>query len=263
MFCNIASGNEKGLVENLVGFSRRNLIVPVPHLTNLSELNMHLLKGCNDYSTHTIPGREGTVGIRLNQEKSYFYTLPSYQFDTSKTAIAKVNEYSTVRFEKNNYSVPANLIGKEATVKAYGNHIHILFHNKKVATYIRIYGPGNATSYTLEHYMPLLERKPRAVFNAKPVRQAVQKDLLEWGMKFPDANRDTVKLLRLCLDYTIDKILSIKKQIPYDVQPTIDLVRSYLDGPVRTNIIPMSNEIRVDTVDLSSYDEKFGMVVSH
>ena len=263
LFCNIASGNEKGLVENLVGFSRRNLIVPVPHLTNLSELNMHLLKGCNDYSTHTIPGREGTVGIRLNQEKSYFYTLPSYQFDTSKTAIAKVNEYSTVRFEKNNYSVPANLIGKEATVKAYGNHIHILFHNKKVATYIRIYGPGNATSYTLEHYMPLLERKPRAVFNAKPVRQAVQKDLLEWGMKFPDANRDTVKLLRLCLDYTIDKILSIKKQIPYDVQPTIDLVRSYLDGPVRTNIIPMSNEIRVDTVDLSSYDEKFGMVVSH
>jgi len=38
--------------------------------------------------------------------------------------------------------------------------------------------------------MPLLERKPRAVFNAKPVRQVVQKEL-EWGMKFPDANKDT------------------------------------------------------------------------
>ena len=111
--------------------------------------------------------------------------------------------------------------------------------------------------------MPLLERKPRAVFNAKPVRQAIQKDLLEWGMKFPDANRDTVKLLRLCLDYSIDKILNIKKQIPHNVQPTIDLVRSYLDGPVKTNVIPISNEVRVDTVDLSSYDEKFGMVVNH
>lgn len=263
LFCNIASGNEKGLVENLVGFSRRNLIVPVPHLANLSELNAHLSNGCNDYKSHTIPGREGSVGIRLRQEKSYFYALPKYRFDTSKTAVAKVNEYSTVRFDKNNYSVPADLIGKDATVKAYGNHINILFHNKNVASYIRLYGQGNATSYTLEHYMPLLERKPRAVFNAKPVRQAVQRDLLEWGMKFPDANRDTVKLLRLCLDYSIDKILNIKKQIPYNVQPTIDLVRSYLDGPVTTNIIPISNEVRVDTVDLSSYDEKFGMVVNH
>ena len=263
LFCNIASGNEKGLVENLVGFSRRNLIVPVPHLANLSELNAHLSNGCNDYKSHTIPGREGSVGVRLRQEKSYFYALPKYRFDTSKTAVAKVNEYSTVRFDKNNYSVPADLIGKDATVKAYGNHINILFHNKNVASYIRLYGQGNATSYTLEHYMPLLERKPRAVFNAKPVRQAVQKDLLEWGMKFPDANRDTVKLLRLCLDYSIDKILNIKKQIPYNVQPTIDLVRSYLDGPVTTNVIPISNEVRVDTVDLSSYDEKFGMVVNH
>ena len=29
-FCNIASGNEKGLVENLVGYARRNFMVPVP-----------------------------------------------------------------------------------------------------------------------------------------------------------------------------------------------------------------------------------------
>lgn len=124
----------------LVGFSRRNLIVPVPHLANLSELNAHLSNGCDDYKSHSIPGREGSVGVRLRQEKSYFYALPKYRFD------------------KNNYSVPANLIGKDATVKAYGNHINILYHNKNVASYIRLYGQGNATSYTLEHYMPLLEQ---------------------------------------------------------------------------------------------------------
>lgn len=264
LFCNVASGNEKGLVENLVGFSRRNLIVPVPHMANLSELNAHLLNGCNNYKNHAIPGREGTVGLRLRQEVSYFYTLPKYRFDTSKTVIAKVNEYSTVRFDKNNYSVPADIIGKDVTIKAYGNYINILFHGKTVATYMRVYGVGNTTSYTLEHYMPMLERKPRAVFNAKPVRQAVQKDLLEWGMTFPDPNRDTVKLLRLCLDYSVDRILNIKKQIPYSVQPTIDLVRSYLtDSTVKKNIIPMSNEVIVDTVDLTSYDEKFGMVVNN
>lgn len=110
--------------------------------------------------------------------------------------------------------------------------------------------------------MPLLERKPRSVFHAKPVRQVIQKDLLEWGMKFPDANRDTVKLLRLCLDYSVDRIIAIKKQIPSTVQPTIDLVLSYLDGPVRTNVVSISNDVVVDAVDLSSYDEMFGMAVN-
>lgn len=182
LFCNVTNGNEKGLVENLVGFSRRNLLVPVPHLANLSELNLYLLNGCNKYKEYEILGREGTVGLRLRQESSYFYTLPKYCFDTSKTVIAKVNEYSTVRFDKNNYSVLADLIGKDTTVKAYGNHINILYHNKTVATYVRLYGSGNATSYTLEHYMPLLDRQPRSVFHAKPVRQVIQKDLLEWGI---------------------------------------------------------------------------------
>jgi len=262
LFCNIASGNEKGLVENLVGFSRRNFLVPVPRIKNLSELNSLLSEKCNEYKQHLIQGREGTVGMRLRQEASYFYSLPKYSFDTSKTAITKVNEYSTVRFDKNNYSVPATLIGQEATIKAYGNEIRIHHKAAVVASYDRIYGPGGHTSYTLEHYMPLLERKPRSVFNAKPVRQAVQRDLLEWGMKFPNANRDTVKLLRLCLDYGTDRIIGIKNQIPATVSPTIDLVRSYLDGPVSNGVISVATDISVDNVDLSAYDAKFKVAVN-
>ena len=141
-------------------------------------------------------------------------------------------------------------------------HIEVCYKSTIVASYDRIYGRGGDTSYTLEHYMPLLERKPRSVFNAKPVRQAIQKDLLEWGMNFPNANRDTVKLLRLCLDYGMDRIISIKNQIPHSVNPTIDLVRSYLDGPVKTSTISVERDIPVDYVDLSAYDDKFGMVVN-
>lgn len=263
LFCNVASGNEKGLVENLVGFSRRNFLVPVPRVKDLSELNLFLSVKCNGYLQHSIQGREGTVGLRLRQESSYFYSLPKFSFDTSKTAIAKVSEYSTVRFDKNNYSVPATLIGKETTIKAYGNDIKIYYKAATVAGYDRIYGSGGNTSYTLEHYMPLLERKPRSVFNAKPVRQAIQKDLLEWGMNFPNANRDTVKLLRLCLDYGTEKIIGIKNQIPHTVSPTIDLVRSYLDGPVANSAISFTNDIPVDNVDLSAYDDKFGMAVNN
>ena len=42
VFCNPASGNEKGLVEGLVGYIRRNTCVPVPRVNSMDELNAML-----------------------------------------------------------------------------------------------------------------------------------------------------------------------------------------------------------------------------
>lgn len=41
-FCNPGKGNEKSLVENLVGYARRNFLVPVPRVSNIDELNQKL-----------------------------------------------------------------------------------------------------------------------------------------------------------------------------------------------------------------------------
>lgn len=45
-FCNPNSGHEKGNVENKVGFIRRNLLVPMPQLTNCESFNKSLLDRC-------------------------------------------------------------------------------------------------------------------------------------------------------------------------------------------------------------------------
>lgn len=45
-FCNPAAGNEKGNVENKVGYSRRNAFVPVPTITSLDEFNEQLWAWC-------------------------------------------------------------------------------------------------------------------------------------------------------------------------------------------------------------------------
>lgn len=39
VFCNPAEGHEKGLVEGLVGWARRNICVPMPKVTDMQELN--------------------------------------------------------------------------------------------------------------------------------------------------------------------------------------------------------------------------------
>src|SRR5699024_4916298 len=45
-YCNPYSGNEKGNVENAVGFLRRNLMVPEPVATTLTGLNTTFLTQC-------------------------------------------------------------------------------------------------------------------------------------------------------------------------------------------------------------------------
>lgn len=52
-FCNPYSGNEKGSVENAVGFLRRNLMVPKPNAESHRQLTRHLLSRCDASRTWT------------------------------------------------------------------------------------------------------------------------------------------------------------------------------------------------------------------
>lgn len=260
-FCNPAKGNEKGLVENLVGYSRRNFLVPVPRVKNIDELNQNLLKSCLKYrEVHRIKGKSLSVKEMYNEEIKSLSAIPRFRFDTSKTAIAQVDDYSTVRYEKNNYSVPTKYLRQEVTVKGYGNYVLILHKNLEIASFIRCYYSGK-TEYKLEHYIDLLERKPRSVFNARPVKENVRNELLEWGALLPGGNKEMVKLLRLCVDYGEDRILSIKHLIPSNIVPSVDMIRTYLDVPTITTAISIKNDVEVDSVDLRKYDKKYGMVV--
>ena len=259
-FCNPAKGNEKGLVENLVGYARRNFLVPVPRVANIEELNLKLWNDCLAYrNNHKVERREHPVSVMYQEELRNLNMIPLYRYDTSKTVIAKVDDFSTVRYEKNNYSVPTKHLRKDVTVKGYANYICILSNGAVVATYPRYYGFGN-TQYRLEHYIDLLERKPRSVFNAKPVKDNITKELMDWGSQLPGGNKEMVKLLRLCMDYGEERILAIRHLIPGHVVPTVDMVRTYLNEPVESSIIYLNNEIAVHNTDLTKYDRKYGVV---
>ncbi len=49
-------GNDKGKVEGLVGYARRNFLVPVPRCASWEELNAHLLEQCRKRRQHTVAG---------------------------------------------------------------------------------------------------------------------------------------------------------------------------------------------------------------
>ena len=93
VFCNPASGNEKGLVEGLVGYIRRNVCVPVPRADSMEELNAALEAKCSSYLSHHVRGKDASVGELLEQDRNMLYPLPGYPFDPCKRASGRVDRY--------------------------------------------------------------------------------------------------------------------------------------------------------------------------
>jgi hypothetical protein len=259
-FCNIASGNEKGLVENLVGYSRKNFMVPVPRVKSIDELNDKLLTSCTDYlNTHKVTTKPVSVKEAYEIERHYLHSIPAYRFDTSRTATPTVGDYSTVRFDKNNYSVPVTYLRKDVTVKGYANTVRIYHKGELIASHIRAFG-SNKTIYCLEHYIDLLEQKPRAVFQARPVKETISSELIEWGRQLPGGNKEMVKLLRLCVDHGTDTILAIKHKLPQGIVPTVEIIRSQLREDPGAQILYFKQDISVISTDLAKYDERCGVM---
>ena len=180
LFCNPAEGHEKGLVEGLVGWARRNVLVPVPRVGSLAELNEMLLDRCLKYESHRIERKPDTVGAMYLQEKETLRPLPRFPFETAKCVSVRVNAFSLVRFRTNSYSVPIKYAGRAVSIKAYPETIEVFCEGTKIAEHARCYGQHEQL-YRLEDYLPLLEIRGRALFNAAPVRQNIPPEVLsQW-----------------------------------------------------------------------------------
>ena len=178
VFCNPAEGHEKGLVEGLVGWARRNVCVPVPKVDSLQELNLMLRKRCTDYETYTVRGRKDPVGVLYRKDRELLMKLPNYIFETARCTSSRVNAFSTVTFRTNRYSVPVQYVGYEVSIKGYPETVEIHYRGQLISVHERKHG-RNEVSYHLDDYMPLLETRPRAVFDAAPVKQNIPPEVLE------------------------------------------------------------------------------------
>src|SRR5215467_4048664 len=74
-FCNPSKGNEKGGVEEEVGYYRRNHLVPLPAVRDWAELNEHLLKGCQADQQRVIGDRKQSVGEGMIIEREHLRPL--------------------------------------------------------------------------------------------------------------------------------------------------------------------------------------------
>src|SRR5271157_3250893 len=104
-FCNVGRGNEKGHVETHVGYSRRNLLVPVPSFASFAELNEYLAAACFADLFRRVRGKPETKAERLEADRAAMVELPAESFEVRRLSQATANSLSLVRFDRNDYSV--------------------------------------------------------------------------------------------------------------------------------------------------------------
>ena len=177
LYCNPGAGHEKGGVEGLVGFSRRNFLVPVPEVDSFDEINEHLLLQCQAYGQHTISGKDKTVGALFAEERSHLLALPQVPFANEQILSAKADKYSTVIVDKNRYSVPTRLAGRSLRVICHVDKVEIFDHGKRVAHHRREFA-NNKWQLDPDHYLELLKQRPLAFHSSRPIR--------DWKKRWPN-----------------------------------------------------------------------------
>jgi hypothetical protein len=76
------------------------------------------------------------------------------------------------------------------------------------------------------------------------------------GQLFPGGAKDTVQLLKLSVEYGLERVLAVKEALPAGITPTIDLVRHELKPHVPVEL-DTAKDIPVSTIDLADYDRKY------
>ena len=118
-------GNDKGKVEGLIGWIRRNLFVPVPRAASLAALNGQLLEGCRRRLGDRLRGHEETISERLVRDLAAFHDLPPAPYDACEKKPGLVSSLSLVRYRGTDYSVPTAYGHREVVIRGYVDEVVI------------------------------------------------------------------------------------------------------------------------------------------
>src|SRR5262247_2743744 len=116
-FCQAHDPESKGIVENLVGYAKSDLIVPQAPFGDLAAANGAAAAWCAEVNGTTHSEICAVPAERLVIERELLAPLPSLRASIGRLVTRKVDQLSCVRFASARYSVPARLIGMQVGLR--------------------------------------------------------------------------------------------------------------------------------------------------
>jgi len=212
-FCNAAAGNEKGAVENGVGYCRRRFLAGFPIFKSWETANEFLSSCClKDIETGLHYKTQEKLSEAFEKVKEKLSPTPAKKSWCRWINSCRIDKCQLITVDCHQYSVPENFVGSHARVAVTISEVEIFKDGELIALHKRRYGKEDGLE--LDHYLDQLQRKPSALPYAKAVAQNTFHPKLaemwnrlseKYGKK--EANRQFVSILLLRREWNQEELL--------------------------------------------------------
>ena len=126
-FCEARDPESKGMVEHLVGYAKRDLLVPQAPFADLGSANTAAAAWCAEVNAAEHAEICAVPAQRLVTERELLGALPSLRPALGSSAVTrKVDKLSCIRFASARYSVPTTLIGTTVEVRTDAERLLVI-----------------------------------------------------------------------------------------------------------------------------------------
>jgi len=267
-FCMPATPTEKPRVEKRVFDLQRQWATPVPRVADRAELNAHLRARCLAARDRACSDNALSVGARFDHDRARALPLPARAFDPCVLEPAQVDKYQTVRFDRNQYSVPRRWAFRTVTVKGYIERVEIVGDGTTIATHARCYPSGQKVLDPL-HFLGTLAHKPGALDHAPvyrdwqlPATFARLRGALEARLGAGVGARHYIRVLQLLANYPVEHLEPIIPAHLAGGAPDAALIAEGARRGARDNVLSLSDNalslgpavVTVRPADLTQFD---------
>lgn len=241
-FMNPESGNEKGNVENKVGYSRNNFLVPVPHFVSLEDQNRILLTESDEDFDRVHYRYEGvTISTLFEEDKSALLPLPEIDFDCARYESVKTDKWGRFTLEngKHEYSSSPENSSSVVWLKLTSDKVFVMdMEHNPIVTHRRLYGDHKQSVMDWIPYLTTISRKPRSLFNSG-IYEMMPGPMQEYMRSC--SNSDRSKVLKILAEQTKrtgfeSALQTVKQALMYQATDPDSLQnlyrRIYTDVPV-------------------------------
>ena len=183
--CKVGKGNEKGRVENGVGYVKKTFLAGLD-IPDFSVLNPAAKQWLDTVANVRVHGETHQKPTDLwQQEKSSLHPLPMHPFDIATVSQVRASRQFRITLDTNRYAVPAHLAGQALTLKTYPDRLCIYLGDQLIARHVRSYDRYGDFEDP-DHPKPLLEQRARFIPEASALHLTRREDLLEIRLQPPD-----------------------------------------------------------------------------
>jgi len=159
--CGVRKGNEKGRVENGVGYVKKNFLSGFD-LPTFDAINPAARLWLETIANVRIHGETRRKPIEMfEEEKGSLMPLPPYPYDIGVIKEVRASSQFRVTLDSNHYSVPSEYAGAKLTLKAYPDRITVYHEAKLIARHPRSY-ERNKDIEDPDHPKELIQKRKKA-----------------------------------------------------------------------------------------------------